>query len=72
MIWVDKFSNNGEDYIPLKLEYDDYQTDKNTNGETALMLWIKYSEEEIPEELYYDNCYADKNKDGKTPIMLWK
>ena len=73
MIWIENFSNEGEDdYIPDELCYDGYQTDKNANGETPLMLWIKNSEEEIPEELYYNDCYADKNANGKTPIMLWK
>ena len=38
--------------------YNGYQTDKDDNGQTPLMLWIEYrSDETIPkEDLFYDGC----------------
>ena len=51
MIWIE---SRYEEDIPQDLYYDGYQTDRNKNGETALMLWIesRYGEN-IPQELLY-------------------
>ena len=52
--------------------YEGYQTDKDDDDRTPLMLWIfcrRY--EAIPEELYYPNYQTDKDEYGQTPLMLW-
>lgn len=42
--------------IPKQLCYNGYQKDKDIDGYTPLMLWIKERRfEPIPEELYYDS-----------------
>ena len=54
MIWVEH--REGE-AIPEELYYDDYQTDKNEDGETALMIWIEYRYgDDIPQGLLYPGC----------------
>ena len=46
MWWIEWRQNEA---IPDCLYYPDYQTDRNKNGETALMLWVESRyEEDIP------------------------
>ena len=52
--------------------YPGWQKDKNNEGYTPLMFWIKYVPEEfIPKELYYDGYQMDKDNHDRTPLMLW-
>lgn len=57
MEWIEKYEKYDVDVIPEQLFYDGYQTDKDKNGYTPLILWIIYRRNKpIPEELYYENC----------------
>ena len=42
--------------IPKELYYNNWQADKDDNGQTPLMSWIEYNKDEpIPKELCYEN-----------------
>ena len=52
--------------------YTGCELDRDAEGRTALMYWIKHRcGEPIPDCLYYPNCELNRDKDGKTPLMLW-
>lgn len=61
----------------IPFHYDGYLPDKDYNGQTAIMLWIRYCQHEynIPKVLYchchYPNWQTDTDKNGQTPLMLW-
>lgn len=58
--------------VPKELYYDGWQTDRNKDGDTPLMLWIHtYPSENIPQELFYTGYKTDKNNRGQTPLMIW-
>ena len=59
MIWIEC---RHDEAIPEELYYDGYQTDKNSNGQTPLMMWIEERHsEDIPEDFYYDGYRTDKD-----------
>lgn len=70
MLWLEY---RYKEPIPQEMYYDDWQRDKNDNGETALMLWIKYHHprEDIPKDFYYEGCQKDKNYLYQTALMFW-
>ena len=50
MIWIEERKT----IIPKKLYYHSYQTDKDEDGQTPLMLWIIYGRgKDIPNYLLY-------------------
>ena len=47
MLWI---RNREGETIPQELFYEGWITDKNKNGNTALMIWVEWREDEaIPE-----------------------
>ena len=53
MSWI-KYRPN--EPIPEELYYDGWQTDRDFDNRTPLILWIGCRDEDIPKELYYDGC----------------
>ena len=46
--------------IPDELYYPGWQTDRDNDKKTPLMIWIWWrTDETIPDNLFYDNCGAD-------------
>ena len=68
MLWIRECSED----IPQELYYDDYQMDKDKDGNTPLMMWIMARHnEDIPQELLYPGWQCDRNKNHETPLIFW-
>lgn len=59
-------------YIPKYFLYNNYRKDRNINGETPLMIWLRTRpNQQVPDELFYKDYGLDKDNRGNNPLMIF-
>ena len=59
-------------YIPKHFLYDNYRKDRNDDGETPLMIWLRTRpNQQIPKELFYKDYGLDTNIRKNNPLMIF-